>query len=77
MQSPNKKFYSFRADANALAQAFAAHGAPFTVLDIDEERPREIYGFDLLLLRPDLHVVWRGNRRIDDPVKLAALATGH
>jgi len=61
----------------ALAQAFAAYGAPFSVLDIAEEHPRDIYGYDLLLLRPDLHVVWRGNRLPDDPVKLAAVATGH
>ncbi len=63
-------------DAGALARAFAVHAAPFTVLDIEEDHPRDIYGYDLLLLRPDLHVVWRGNR-LDDPVKLAALATGH
>ena len=47
------------------------------VLDIDEDRPRDVYGYDLLLLRPDLHVVWRGNRLPDDPARLAALATGH
>ena len=47
------------------------------MLDIDDARPRDIYGYDLLLLRPDLHVVWRGNRLPDDPAKLAALATGH
>jgi len=64
-------------DAAVLERAFASHGAPFTVLDIDEDRPREIYGFDLLLLRPDLHVVWRGNRLPDEPIKLAAIATGH
>jgi len=64
------------ADAAPLAQAFASHAAPFTVLDVNEDRPRDIYGCDLLLLRPDLHVVWRGNR-LDDPVKLAAIATGH
>jgi len=28
-------------------------------------------------VRPDLHVVWRGNRLLEDPGKLAALATGH
>ena len=61
----------------ALAKAFAAYGAPFTVLDIAETHPRDVYGVDLLLLRPDLHVVWRGNRLPDDPAKLAALATGH
>ncbi len=64
------------ADAAPLAKAFASYAAPFTVLDIGEARPRDVYGCDLLLLRPDLHVVWRGNR-LDDPVKLAAAATGH
>ena len=39
-------------------------------------RPRDVYGCDLLLLRPELHVVWRGNRLPDDPARLAALATG-
>ena len=66
-----------QADATPLEQAFAAYGAPFAALDIDEERPRELYGHDLLLLRPDLHVVWRGNRLPDDALKLAAIATGH
>jgi 2-polyprenyl-6-methoxyphenol hydroxylase-like FAD-dependent oxidoreductase len=65
-----------QADSALLARAFASYAAPFTVLDIDEGRPRELFGFDLLLLRPDLHVVWRGNR-LDDPAKLAAIATGH
>jgi hypothetical protein len=63
-------------DTDALGRAFASFGAPFTVLDIPDHRPRDIYGYDLLLLRPDLHVVWRGNR-LADPAKLAALATGH
>ena len=65
------------AGGKPLARAFASYGTPFTVLDIDEQRPRDVYGYDLLLLRPDLHVVWRGNRLPDDPAKLAALATGH
>jgi len=64
-------------DSKPLARAFASYSAPFTVLDIDDKRPRDIYGYNLLLLRPDLHVVWRGNRLPDDPVKLAAVATGH
>ena len=68
---------SAQTDSAALARGFAAHGVPFTVLDIAEDRPRDIYGHDLLLLRPDLHVVWRGNRMPDDPAKLAAIATGH
>ncbi|HXZ45494.1 MAG TPA: 2-polyprenyl-6-methoxyphenol hydroxylase, partial [Pseudolabrys sp.] len=64
-------------DSKTLARAFASYRAPFTVLEVDDQRPRDIYGYDLLLLRPDLHVVWRGNRPPDEPAKLAALATGH
>ena len=64
-------------DAEALARAFASYAAPFSVMDIEEARVRDIYGADLLLLRPDLHVVWRGNRLPGDPAKLAAVATGH
>ena len=65
-----------QADSAALVHAFARYGAPLTVLDIDENRPRDVYGYDLLLLRPDLHVVWRGSQ-LPDPGRLAALATGH
>ena len=71
------RFAGATADSAALARAFVAYNAPFTVLDIDDCRPRDVYGYDLLLLRPDLHVVWRGNRPPDDPVALAALAIGH
>jgi 2-polyprenyl-6-methoxyphenol hydroxylase-like FAD-dependent oxidoreductase len=66
-----------QADAAALARAFASFGAPFQILDIADARPRELYGYDLLLLRPDMHVAWRGNRLPDDQAQLAAMATGH
>jgi hypothetical protein len=38
---------------------------------------RAVYGYDLLLLRPDLHVAWRSNRPPDDPERLAAIVTGN
>jgi hypothetical protein len=66
-----------RADTDALARAFAAIGAPFGALDVPDAAPRDVYGHDLLLLRPDLHVVWRGNALPAEPERLAALATGH
>jgi hypothetical protein len=65
------------ADAASLGRAFAALSAPFAVMELNEQRPRDIYGYDLLLLRPDLHIVWRGNRLPDRPERLAAIATGH
>lgn len=66
-----------RPDADALAEAFAAYGAPFAVLDLPGEEPRAVYGRDLLLLRPDMHVVWRGNAMPEGCAALAAMATGH
>jgi 2-polyprenyl-6-methoxyphenol hydroxylase-like FAD-dependent oxidoreductase len=65
------------ADLAPLAKAIAAYGAKVTSLDIRDEPARAIYGYDLLLLRPDLHVVWRGNASPDNPQELAAIATGH
>jgi hypothetical protein len=45
------------------------------VLDIEDEAARGIYDFDLLLVRPDLHVFWRDNRIPDDVGAIAAIAT--
>ena len=43
----------------------------------DCKRARELYACDLLLVRPDLHVAWRGNSLPPDATELAAIATGH
>jgi 2-polyprenyl-6-methoxyphenol hydroxylase-like FAD-dependent oxidoreductase len=66
-----------RDDIGALGRGFAGYGAPYAVLDFADERARDIYGYDLILVRPDLHVAWRGNALPDDPQQLAAIATGH
>jgi 2-polyprenyl-6-methoxyphenol hydroxylase-like FAD-dependent oxidoreductase len=66
-----------RADTSGLEDAIRARHAPFQVLTIDADAPREVYGCDLILVRPDLHVVWRGNAPPGDPAQLAAVATGH
>ena len=65
------------ADTSDFERAMRATGAPFDVLTIDAPAPREVYGRDLILLRPDLHVVWRGNATPAEPAQIAALATGH
>src|SRR5882724_2039837 len=64
-------------DTSALAAAFGKLGAPFTALDLPGDEARTTYGRDLVLVRPDLHVVWRGNAAPDDPTRIAAMATGH
>jgi 2-polyprenyl-6-methoxyphenol hydroxylase-like FAD-dependent oxidoreductase len=66
-----------RTETSNLEQALKAAGAPLDVLDIHDNVAREIYGYDLLLVRPDLHVVWRGNHLPEDSGALAAVATGH
>ena len=63
-------------DVTALANAISGLGAPVNVLDVPDEIARDVYGHDLMLLRPDLHIVWRGNVPVD-AAEIAAIATGH
>jgi len=67
---------SNKTDASAIEHAFRSLGAPLSVLDVPDDAARQVYGYDLLLLRPDLHLVWRGNRPHETPELLAAVATG-
>jgi 2-polyprenyl-6-methoxyphenol hydroxylase-like FAD-dependent oxidoreductase len=66
-----------KCDISGLGHALVQRGAPATVLDVADAAPRDIYGFDFILLRPDMHVAWRGNSMPADPVALAATVTGH
>jgi hypothetical protein len=63
------------ADTSAVAAAFNRAGAPLQVFHSDERDARAVYGASLLLLRPDLHVFWRGER-LPDADRLTAAATG-
>ena len=45
--------------------------------DIPDAPARDLYQHDIILLRPDMHIVWRGNRLPDDVRDIAATATGH
>lgn len=60
-----------------LEKAIRSFDAPLMVLDVPDQIARDLYGYDLILLRPDMHIVWRGQQPPDDPAPLAALATGH
>lgn len=64
-------------DSAPLAAAFGRLRAPFAVLDVAGEAPREVYGRDYVLVRPDLHVVWRGNALPLQPDEVARTVTGH
>ncbi|HEX4409329.1 MAG TPA: FAD-dependent monooxygenase [Xanthobacteraceae bacterium] len=65
-----------KADVGALENAIRARGAPVAVLDIPDRVARDVYGYDLILLRPDMHIVWRGNEAPEDAVWVAAKVTG-
>ena len=69
--------FNARADASDFSAAFQAIGAPFKLLDLDDAHAREVYGHDLMLLRPDVHIAWRGNSAPADAAKLVRMATGH
>ncbi|HEY1704452.1 MAG TPA: FAD-dependent monooxygenase [Trebonia sp.] len=63
--------------AERLRRAFARTGAPFAALEVRSAAAADVYeNHGLILVRPDLHVVWRGHGGLPDPDALAALATG-
>jgi 2-polyprenyl-6-methoxyphenol hydroxylase-like FAD-dependent oxidoreductase len=66
-----------RHETAALEDAFRTRSAPLSLLHVQSEPARAIYERDLILVRPDMHVVWRGDNPPDNADELAALATGH
>jgi 2-polyprenyl-6-methoxyphenol hydroxylase-like FAD-dependent oxidoreductase len=62
--------------STAMAEALRSRGVPVTVLRLSEPGLRAAYQASLLLLRPDLHVAWRGNAPPPDLQSLAAQVTG-
>jgi 2-polyprenyl-6-methoxyphenol hydroxylase-like FAD-dependent oxidoreductase len=65
------------ADTSPLEDAMAHFNAPTQVITIADDVARDIYQRDLILLRPDMHVAWRGNALPEDVTKLAVIVTGH
>jgi hypothetical protein len=63
-------------NAGLILAAARASGIPLTVLTIASPAAREMYQRDLVLIRPDQHVAWRGNHPPDDADALLALVTG-
>ena len=65
------------ADTGALEAAFTAMSAPFDLVRLDEPHVRAVYGKSLYVLRPDLHIAWRGDALPDDASQLAQRITGY
>jgi 2-polyprenyl-6-methoxyphenol hydroxylase-like FAD-dependent oxidoreductase len=54
-------------DVDSMAAAAAERGIPLTIVDIRDDHARTLYEHDLLLIRPDHHVAWRGCTVPDEP----------
>jgi len=54
-------------DASKIQAAARRRGATIDVLDVPLPEARDLYGRDLVLVRPDHHVAWRGNAVPADP----------
>ena len=64
------------ADVRRLVEAAVARGVPLQVVDLGwAEALRDLYGADLVLVRPDQHVAWRGDQ-VADAEELLAGVTG-
>jgi hypothetical protein len=62
--------------AGALVHAAQARGIPLEVLDVPAREVRDLYQRDLVLVRPDQYVAWRGNALPTQPDRLLAQVVG-
>ncbi|MEU6832143.1 FAD-dependent monooxygenase [Nocardia beijingensis] len=57
-------------EVSALIDAAAERGVPLEVVDIRDAHARRLYERDLVLVRPDQHVAWRGDEAPADPIRV-------
>jgi 2-polyprenyl-6-methoxyphenol hydroxylase-like FAD-dependent oxidoreductase len=63
-------------DASGLEAAARSRGASLDVVDVSLPEARDLYGRDLVLVRPDQHIAWRGNSPPADPRSVIDRALG-
>lgn len=54
-------------DACGFERAAAERGVPLEIVDVREEKARTLYERNLILVRPDQHVCWRGDETPSNP----------
>lgn len=64
------------AGVDRFRAAFAEARVPFAAINVQASAARDVYGADLVLVRPDLHVVWRGDQLPDDAAAIVARVAG-
>jgi 2-polyprenyl-6-methoxyphenol hydroxylase-like FAD-dependent oxidoreductase len=63
-------------DGRMLTRAASEHGVPMRHLRIDDGTARELWQRDLVLIRPDHFVAWRGNALPASPGDVLSVVTG-
>ena len=61
---------------SGVVEAAAQRGVPLAVLDVDAPEARELYARNLVLVRPDQHVAWRGDEEPAAPLDLIDFVRG-
>jgi hypothetical protein len=61
---------------SGLTDAARRRGVPLGVLDVDAPEARALYRRNLVLVRPDQHVAWRGDKEPSGPLDLIDLVRG-
>jgi 2-polyprenyl-6-methoxyphenol hydroxylase-like FAD-dependent oxidoreductase len=61
---------------SGVVEAAAQRGVPLAVVDVDAPEARELYARNLVLVRPDQHVAWRGDEEPALPLDLVDLVRG-
>jgi 2-polyprenyl-6-methoxyphenol hydroxylase-like FAD-dependent oxidoreductase len=61
-------------DASGFVEAATERRVPLKVLNLDEPEVAPIYGNDMILVRPDQHIAWRGRGQADRRAAAAVLA---
>ncbi|HEU5275272.1 MAG TPA: hypothetical protein VFU97_16535 [Xanthobacteraceae bacterium] len=64
------------ADVAALESAARTRGVPLAFTSIDNQEAATLYARRLVLVRPDGHVAWRGDRAPEDPVAVIDCVRG-
>ena len=64
------------ANAESFIKAVQAKKIPFDVFRCNEKKARELYGANLVLVRPDQHIAWRGDTLPELPSELLEKVCG-
>ena len=66
-------------DASGFVEAASERHVPLKVLNLDEPGVAPIYRKDMILVRPDQHIAWRGRGSVDrrDAAAVLSRILGH